>query len=77
MTQNRFATHRPATIHDVTPTSLHDVYKPQTPEERAGLARAYAVREMNRGFRRSVGKVLHRLDVMEARQAARRRFGRR
>ena len=58
--------------HDVTPTSLDDVYQPKTPQERAGMAQALAFRDLHRGVRR----VIARLDAMAARQAARRRSGR-
>ena len=53
-------------------TRLEDVYKPQTREERVGLANAYAMRDVRRGIRRVVGKVNQ---IVAAREAARRRFG--
>jgi hypothetical protein len=54
--------------HDVMPTTLADVCVPRSAEERAGMATAYALRDVHRGIRR----VVARLDAMAAREAARR-----
>ena len=54
--------------HDVMPTRLEDVYQPGTAEERARLATAYAMRDLNRGIRRVVRKLDARLDAIEKRQ---------
>jgi hypothetical protein len=64
-----------------TPKKLDDVlpprYEPQTPEERAGLERAIAVRDYNRSIRRTVGQIIAKIDGMEEREKLRRRFVRR
>ena len=62
-------------VDDFLPPRLDDYYKPQTPQERAGLANAYAGRNLNRTFRRVISKMDRRIEVMKAQDAARRRFG--
>lgn len=57
------------------PLRLEDYHKPQTPEERARLAAAYAMGNISRGIRRVVLKLDRRLNVMEKRRHARERFG--
>ena len=66
---------RPLRPDDLMPPRLSDYYTPQTPEERARLATAFAVRDLNRGIRRVVRTLDRRLDVMEKRRQARERFG--
>ena len=55
------------------PHRLEDYYHPKTPEERAGLAFAYARRDTNRQFRRVLGKIDRLVADMKAQNAARRR----
>ena len=56
------------------PPRLEDYYQPKTPEERAGLAAAYAMRDYRRSLRRNDGRVIAKIDGMEEREKLRRRL---